>query len=118
MSTRSFQRRGVLEQPSAGAERERHNVEPQLADQAGGEVLVDGGRAAVDRDVAVAGRRACLCRYRLDSVGDEVVSGAAVHRLRVARMVGEHEDRGVERRIIAPPAVPRPVPPAAQRPSF
>ena len=49
-----FQRRDALEQPRASAERERHNVQPQLVDQAGGEVLVDGGRAALDRDIAVA----------------------------------------------------------------
>jgi hypothetical protein len=47
------QRRGALEQPRAGAERERHNVEPHIVDQAGGEVLVEG-RAALDRDIAVA----------------------------------------------------------------
>jgi hypothetical protein len=57
------------------------------------------GRAAHDRDIAIAGRRACLCQCRLDSVGDEVVRGAAVHRLRLARVVSEHEDRGVVRRI-------------------
>ena len=105
-----FQRRDALEQPRAGAERERHNVQPQLVDQAGGEILIDGGRAALDRDIAVVGRRACLCQCRLDSVGDEVVRGGAVHRLRLARVVGEHEDRGVERRVVTPPAVPLPIP--------
>jgi hypothetical protein len=30
------QRRYALEQPRAGAERERHDVQPQLVDQAGG----------------------------------------------------------------------------------
>jgi len=57
-----FHRRDALEQPCADAERQRHDVQPQLVDQAGGEVLVDGGRAALDRDIAVAGRRACLCQ--------------------------------------------------------
>src|SRR4029453_11332939 len=99
-----------LEQPRAGAEREWHNGQLQLVDQAGGEVLVDGGRAALDRDIALASRSACLCQCRLNSVGDEVVRGAAVHRLRLARVVGEYEDRGVERRIVAPPAVPLPMP--------
>jgi hypothetical protein len=47
-----FQCRHALEQPGAGADRERHTVQPQLVDQAGGEVLVDGGRAAGDRDGA------------------------------------------------------------------
>jgi hypothetical protein len=37
-------------------------VQPQLVDQAGGEVLVDGDRAALDRGIAVADRRACLCQ--------------------------------------------------------
>jgi len=46
-----FHRRDALEQPCADAERQRHDVQPQLVDQAGGEVLVDGGRAALDRDI-------------------------------------------------------------------
>lgn len=74
--------------------RERHGVQPQLVDQARGEILVDGARAAMDRDIAVSGNVARLRRRRLDTVGDEVERGAAVHRLRVARVVGEHEDRG------------------------
>nr|WP_233506928.1 hypothetical protein [Jiangella anatolica] len=84
-------------------------MQPQLVDQTG-EVLVDGRRTARDRDIAVAGRRTGLCQCRLDSVGDEVVRGAALHRLRFARVVGKHEDRRLVRRIVAPPAVPVPVP--------
>src|SRR5438477_6737157 len=60
-----LQRRDALEQPRAGAERERHDVQPQLVDQAGGEVLVDGGRAALDADVAVPGR---FARVSADSI--------------------------------------------------
>ena len=60
-----FQRRDTLEQPRAGAEGEGHDVQPQLVDQAGGEVLVDGGRAAVDgTSPPPAAVRACPGRTR------------------------------------------------------
>jgi hypothetical protein len=90
-------------------------VEPQFLDEARGEVLVDGGRAAHDRDVAVAGDLTGLGQSGLDAVGDEGVGGAAFHRLRVARIVGEDEDRRVVGRVGAPPTVPVAVPFAADR---
>src|SRR5439155_1744194 len=46
----------------------------------------------------------------LDPVGDEVEGRAALHRNRVARVVGEHEDRRVVGRVLAPPACPGLVP--------
>src|SRR2546430_16086411 len=63
-----------------------------------------------------AASRARQCGF--DSAGGEVVRDAAVHRLRAARVVGEHEDRGVERRAAGPPPRsprgPPPPPPARQ----
>src|SRR6185437_9094019 len=38
---------------------------------------------------------------------DEVEGRAALHRHRLAGVVGDDEDRRVERRLVAPPAVPR-----------
>jgi hypothetical protein len=58
----------------------------------------------------VARRGARLLERRLDAVGDEVEGRAALHRQRVAGVVGEDEDIGVERRLVAPPALPRLLP--------
>ena len=40
---------------------------------------------------------------RINPVGDEVEGRAALHLAALARMVGQHEDRHVKRRILAPP---------------
>jgi hypothetical protein len=110
-----IQCRNTVEQPRSGAKCERHDVQPQLVEQARGEILVDGGRAALDRNFAVPGRFARVFQCGFDSVGDEVERGATLHRLWIARVVSEHEGRDVERRIIAPPAVPVAIPLAAHR---
>ena len=100
----------AVEQPLARAEHDRDDVQVQLVEQAGGEVLVDRARAAGDRDVLVAGGRARLLERGLDPVGDEVERRAALHLERLARVVGEHVDRRVVRRVLAPPAAPLSVP--------
>src|SRR5207245_238138 len=51
-----------------------------------------------------------LLERRLDPVGDERKRRAAIHRQLLARMVGKHEDRSVEGRVLAPPAGPRRIP--------
>jgi hypothetical protein len=62
----------AFQQPLAGAEQDGDDVQPQLVDQAGGKVLVDGRGAAGDCDIAVAGRLARPFERRLGAVGDEV----------------------------------------------
>src|SRR5260370_33601679 len=42
----------------------------------------------------------------MNAIGDEVETGAAVHRDRCPGMVGEHEDGSVVRRAVAPPTLP------------
>ncbi|BCB78342.1 hypothetical protein Pflav_047520 [Phytohabitans flavus] len=54
-----FQWRDAVEDPRGGAECEWRDVQAQLVDEASGKVLVDGGRAAHDCDVAVAGGFGC-----------------------------------------------------------
>ena len=62
----------VIEQPLACPENDRHDVQVELVEQSGGEVLPHGARAAGDRDVLPAGRgRAGLLERGLDPVGDE-----------------------------------------------
>src|SRR6185295_11323667 len=65
---------------------------------------------AGDRDVLITGRRPGLLERGLDPVGHERERRAALHRQRLARVVGEHEHRSVVGRVIAPPARPRLVP--------
>ena len=96
-----------IEEPNAGAEEDRHEIEPDLVDEARGESLAGDGRPAGDSDVA-AGRRLLRLRDRgLDAVGDERERRPALALERWARVMGDDEDRKVERRILAPPTVPR-----------
>ena len=77
-----------------------------VVDQAGGEELADGGRAAADADVK-ATRGLLGRRERLRRAGvDEVEGGAALHLDRGPDVMGEHENGGMERRLLAPPALP------------
>ena len=90
------------------AEQHRDDVELQLVDQPGAPGTA--GRASApppSRDVLAAGGLAGLRQRRLDAVGDEVEGGAALHLERLALVVGEDEDRHVEGRVLAPPAVAR-----------
>src|SRR5690348_7451128 len=78
----------------------------RVVDQAGGQELADGGRAAADADVPARGGLA-RPRQRLRGAGvEEVKRGTAVHPDGGPEMVGEHKDRGVERRGVSPPSVP------------
>src|SRR5690242_4873949 len=77
-----------------------------MVDQVGGEELADDGRAAADADVTAAGGVPGGCE-RLRRAGvDEVKGRAALHLDGGSRVVGEHEDGGVEGRLLAPPALP------------
>src|SRR5581483_418559 len=90
----------------AAAEDDRHDHDVHVVDQAGGEELADGGRAAADADVQAA-RYLLGRRKRLRRAGvDEVEGGAALHLDRGPEVMGEHEDGGMERRLLAPPAPP------------
>src|ERR1700723_2087159 len=90
----------------AAAEEDRHERDVHVVDQVGGEELADGSWAAADADVEAArrlpGRRKRLRR----AVVDEVEGGAALHLDRGPDVMGEHEDGGMERRLLAPPALP------------
>src|SRR5438477_526859 len=59
------------------------------------------------RGALVASCGARLLERRLDPVRDEVERRPTIHLERLAGMVCEDEDRMVERRIVAPPALPR-----------
>ena len=62
----------IGEDPLAAAGDERGDVEPQLVDEAGGEVLVEGAGAAGDRDALLPRGLPRSLERRLDPLGDEV----------------------------------------------
>jgi hypothetical protein len=77
-------------------------VQPQFVDQTGGEMLVDGARAAMNRDVASpAASRAWASADSTPSVTKWYVVPPSIGYW--SRVVGEHEGRGVERQIVTPP---------------
>ena len=61
----------VLEEPRAGAEQDRRDVDLELVEQPGAEVLLRDLGAARDLDVLVAGGLAREVERGLDAVGDE-----------------------------------------------
>jgi hypothetical protein len=71
-------------------------------DQAGTQVLLDGGGTTTDADVGAAGRGERLLQRRADVV-DEVEGGASLHLDRFVRVVGQHEDGVVVGRLGSPP---------------
>jgi hypothetical protein len=83
----------VLQQPFARSEDDRDDVQAELVEQAGRQVLVDRAGAAGNRDVLVAGGRAGPRERGLDPVGDEVERRAALDPERLALLVAERELR-------------------------
>jgi uracil-DNA glycosylase family 4 len=93
-------------QPLTAPEHDGYHDDVQVVDQAGGQELADGGRAASDADVR-PGRCLTRLRERLGGAGvEEVKRGPALHLDRGPGMTGEDENRGAERRRVSPPPVP------------
>jgi hypothetical protein len=78
-----------------------------FVDLAGGQIWANDGHAAADSDVFAIGCIFRLLESRLHSIGDKVERGAAFHREGRPRMMRQHKNRGMVRRIIAPPSFPR-----------
>jgi hypothetical protein len=60
----------AVPQPGPIADHDRHHVQHELVEEAGGEVLPDGCGATRDLDITVAGGGAGLGQGRLDAVGE------------------------------------------------
>ena len=103
----------AVEESLPSSERDGGDVHPQLVDKAGSQVLVDGCGSAGDGDGPVASGRAGLEERRLNSVSDEGECCPALHRHRVALVVGEDEHWRMVGRLLAPPAAPGHIPLAA-----
>src|SRR4051812_21926774 len=105
-----------VEDPLAGAEQDRRDVERELVDDPCDESLAHGRGATRDVYAALAGRLTRLCVSGVEAVGDEVEGGPAFHLDRLVGVMGEHKHRRVVRRLGAPPAAPVLIPLPADRP--
>src|SRR5438552_5939960 len=111
------ERLDAVEDPLAGAEQDRRDVERELVDDAGNEGLAHSRGATGDvYAAALAGRLTRLCVSGVEAAGDEVEGRPAFHLDRLSSVMGEHEDRRVVRRLGTPPAAPVLIPLAADRP--
>src|SRR2546423_15233743 len=107
----------AVEDPLAGAEQDRRDVERELVDDPCNEGLAHGRGATRDVYAALAGRLTRLCVSGVEAVGDEVEGGPAFHLDRLLGVMGEPQHRRVVRRLGPPPTAPvlLPLPPARPR---
>src|SRR5438477_3600867 len=85
----------------------------QLVDQTGTLILPNGGNPAAEANVAPACRSARLLLQDVNAFGDKMKLRTSPHPERRARVMRQHEDRRVIRRLVAPPALPGVVRPRA-----
>src|SRR3954453_9736664 len=100
------ERLDAVEDPLAGAEQDRRDVERELVDDAGNEGLAHSRGATRDVYPALAGRLTRLCVGSVEAAGDEVEGRPPFHLDRLASVMGEHKDRRVVGRLGTPPAAP------------
>src|SRR3954454_17367624 len=105
-----------VEDPLAGAEQDRRNVERELVNDPGNEGLAHSRGATRDVYAALAGRLTRLCVSVVEAAGDEVEGCPTFHLDRLVSVMGQHKHRRVVRRLGTPPAAPVLVPLAADRP--
>src|SRR4029453_17905922 len=111
-----LERLDAVEDPLAGAEQDRRDVERELVDDPGNEGLAHSRGATRYVYAAPAGRLTRLCVSGVEAVGDEVECRPAFHLDRLVSVMGEYKHRRVVRRLGTPPARPTPIPPAPGRP--
>src|SRR6476620_5232549 len=110
------ERLDAVEDPLAGSEQDRRDVQRELVDDPGNEGLAHSRSAARDVYAALPGPLARLCVSGVEAAGDEVEGRPAFHLDRLVSVMGEHKDRRVVRRLGTPPAAPVLIPLAADRP--
>src|SRR5712692_5701577 len=96
-----------------GTQQDRSDGEMQLVNQGGAQILPDRGYAATEADVAAARCSGCLLQSGVNASGDKAKLRASRHLKRRPRMMRQHEDGRVIRRLVAPPALPAVVRPRA-----
>ena len=90
----------------AAADEDGGEDEMHLVDEAGAQVLLDGGGASAEANIFAVGGGDGLLQRAVNAVGDEVEGGASFHSEGRARVVGENEDGHVVGRVVAPPTFP------------
>src|SRR4051812_30525994 len=110
------ERLDAVENPLAGAEKDRRDVERELVDDPGNEGLPHSGGAARNVYAALSGRLTRLCVSGVEAAGDEVEDRPAFHLDRLVSVMGQHKHRRVVRRLGTPPATPILIPLAADPP--
>src|SRR5882762_8206273 len=89
-----------------GTEQDGPDGEMQLVNQAGAQILPDGGYAAAEAHVARARCGARLLPSGVNAFGDKAKLRPSRHPERRPRVMRQHEDGRVIRRLVAPPALP------------
>src|SRR5947209_20554175 len=85
----------------------------QLVNQGGAQILPNSGYAATEADVAAARCSARLLQSGVYAFGDKAKLRTSRHPKRRPRVMRQHEDGRVIRRLFAPPALPAVVRPRA-----
>jgi hypothetical protein len=89
-----------------GAEEDRGNSNMHLVHQSCTKVLPDRSGPAAEPDVFAAPSVGGSLECSVDTFGNKVEGGAAVHGDRRSWVIGEYEDGSVVRWIVAPPSLP------------
>src|SRR5213593_2843295 len=85
----------------------------QLVNQGGAQILPNSGYAATEADVAAARCSARLLQSGVNAFGGKAKLRTSRHPERRPRVMRQHEDGRVIRRLVAPPALPAVVRPLA-----
>src|SRR6266446_7648212 len=85
----------------------------QLVNQGGAQILPNGGYAATEADVAAVCCSGRLLQSGVNAVGHKAKLRTPRHPKRRPRVMRQHEDGRVIRRLVAPPALPAVVRPRA-----
>src|SRR6266849_10784021 len=85
----------------------------QLVNQSGTQILPNSGCAATEADVAAAGCSGRLFQSGVNAFGDKAKLRTSRHPERRPRVMRQHEDGRVIRRLVAPPPLPAVVRPRA-----
>src|ERR1700674_3360328 len=103
----------VVEKIIPGTERDGPKGEMELVDQAIAQVLSNSRYAAADPNIAAFRSRGRLLQSGVNAFGDKEKLRTSRHLKRRPRVMRQHENGRVIRRLVAPPALPAVVRPRA-----
>jgi hypothetical protein len=103
----------TVQQMFASTEQDGRDGQVQFVNEGSAQILPNCGYAATHPDVATGRSIPRLPQRGVNTVGDEPKHRAAFHRERRSRMMSQHEDRRVIRRLVTPPAFPAVIRPRA-----